>query len=589
MAGERIGKTYEAYLKVVLEMLKENRKIKGNIFWNETPEGLSVEPDFVIGGDKDHPEIIIMVTHSGSSKNSDMKCWRNLGELCESKTVLNEQPKALNVVFDGTMKTTLKDMQDAAFDGQIIVSDKVYGESLKKWIHKTESSLPTEQEAKVTEIKKVINQEPIKELTALFTTDINILLDGEQPELQQLWNYERTRPIIAHPTAKQTSIRRGISKLWIFEEIHSAIRFYRGEKVDAKTIPPYAVSLGLVAPSLSGFKPNDVEISNAVRLLSDADIQMLYDSISGNEVVDAWIYQLRNIDTIEYMGKYVLEFFDAICDSEKLYHMIIELHDNPEALVCSDKAPECWPPHETWIVSYLMEIIKTYSNKSNGYGIAQLGIDVVDAGFGDETDLASAGQFGGGFLSTWLMRKESPFRLDLLEGIAVVLSDKMKEIGFPECKKLIENKAVEKSLVNNLIEAKLCTYRMFEPLYLLINKEIPGVRKVQYRTCFAERAGLGGQTGKTTVAQVKKTIINWQSATDAGRDHKRKELCGRAVGLRYSWDSEKGEFIKRPGVEKLVLVLDGTWRQTDIDLLIKAGWDEIYYPDEINQLKDSIV
>jgi len=39
----------------------------------------------------------------------------------------------------------------------------------------------------------------------------------------------------------------------------------------------------------------------------------------------------------------------------------------------------------------------------------------------------------------------------------------------------------------------------------------------------------------------------------------------------------------------LILLLDGTWRQKDIDALVSAGWDEIYYPDEIDKLKEAIV
>ena len=109
------------------------------------------------------------------------------------------------------------------------------------------------------------------------------------------------------------------------------------------------------------------------------------------------------------------------------------------------------------------------------------------------------------------------------------------------------------------------------------------------RTCFAEKAGLTGQAGKTTVARTRNTIVNWQSAYDSGKDHKRKELCGRAVGLRYTWDQSKKKFIKRPGVNKLILLLDGTWSQKDLDSLLRAEWDEIYYPDEIDKMRKAII
>jgi hypothetical protein len=48
-------------------------------------------------------------------------------------------------------------------------------------------------------------------------------------------------------------------------------------------------------------------------------------------------------------------------------------------------------------------------------------------------------------------------------------------------------------------------------------------------------------------------------------------------------------FIRRPGIQKMILVLDGTWKQADLNALLRAGWDEIYYPDEMDQLAKAIV
>ena len=47
--------------------------------------------------------------------------------------------------------------------------------------------------------------------------------------------------------------------------------------------------------------------------------------------------------------------------------------------------------------------------------------------------------------------------------------------------------------------------------------------------------------------------------------------------------------MRRPGIEKLILVLDGTWRQNDLDSLLRAGWDEIFYPDEMDELAKAVV
>lgn len=83
------------------------------------------------------------------------------------------------------------------------------------------------------------------------------------------------------------------------------------------------------------------------------------------------------------------------------------------------------------------------------------------------------------------------------------------------------------------------------------------------------------------------TLINWQSAHSSHTNDKKKELCGRAIGLRYHWNGKA--FVRRPGIEKMILVLDGTWKQADLNALLRAGWDEIYYPDEMDQLAKAIV
>jgi hypothetical protein len=202
--------------------------------------------------------------------------------------------------------------------------------------------------------------------------------------------------------------------------------------------------------------------------------------------------------------------------------------------------------------------------------------------------LSSANQFGGGFgFSAWLLRKETLFKKELVDGIAHVLSTKLTQLGKSivlECCQDILN-----AYIHNLIEAKLCTYKDFEPLFLILQKSIPKIPHVHYRTCFAEKAGLNGRSGVTTVALVGNTIINWQSSYEGHPADKTKELSGRAVGLRYTWDEKTKKFKKRPGVEKLILFLDGTWKQKHLHALVQAGWDEIFYPDEIDKLKNAII
>jgi hypothetical protein len=68
-----------------------------------------------------------------------------------------------------------------------------------------------------------------------------------------------------------------------------------------------------------------------------------------------------------------------------------------------------------------------------------------------------------------------------------------------------------------------------------------------------------------------------------------KELCGRVVALRHTWGNEKEQFLLRPGVAKLRLLADGTWTREELDTFFVGGWDEIFYPDEFDQLAMAII
>jgi hypothetical protein len=59
--------------------------------------------------------------------------------------------------------------------------------------------------------------------------------------------------------------------------------------------------------------------------------------------------------------------------------------------------------------------------------------------------------------------------------------------------------------------------------------------------------------------------------------------------MRYRWDNNKKAFGHRLGVSRLFLVLDGSWTDGDLAALLRAGWDTIFYPDEMDKLVKAIV
>lgn len=590
MAGEQKGIAYEALTKLILEDLKVKGKLRGRVFWEKKPDGMTINPDLTVGRSYNAPDIIIMISHGGSAKESNRKYWRNCGELVEGKLQLTTVPKVFSLFFDAVIKADIKKVGGATFDGELIVGDRPYGADVLSWMDQNFKTFPKDRDEKVDclRILRKTDKELMR-LCRLLTKDMGLLLSKKAPkELSSVWAMERARKKGVAPTCKETFVRRGLSKLLIFEDLDVAIRLYSGKRVSQDEVPEYAYELGLATKFSHGkkgiAKPADDEIENAVRTLGATQVKQAI-AKAPLDRMEGWLVTLRNSSHLTLMGKYVVDNYSNVCEPGKLEEALKKLYRNEKALVQGYALPENWPPKTVWLFDFLLEIIKLDAGNPTAYGLAQLEKDCSKV-----TGMPSVGDpVYRTKIPGWSHRRAGiSMPSQVLKGISKVLSGHLNRIGESQVVKALSGSNVSKYL-NNIIEAKLCTYRSFEPLRDLIMTACPTGERVGVRSCFGERAGLAGTASKTTLLQVKSTLVKWQSASNAGRDHKKKELCGRAVALRYSWDSKAKKFIPRPGVKKMVLVVDGTWRQSDLDALVRAGWDEIFYPDEMGKLAKAII
>lgn len=575
MAGERIGKTYEALLKVVLDNLKKRDAFIGNVYWNQTPNGIIVEPDFTIGNDKDHPTIVFLVTHSTTPNNSQMKCWRNLGELSDLKTTISPAPKVINVIFDSIIKTDLKALQDAAFDSQVIVGDTEYGRFLANWVLLNDKNLPTDQYEKALFIAQESNQE-MKTNLKLFEEAILSALGEKKPALDQLWADEARREKKIAPAARNTFLRLGYMK-----------RLLAGEAITGKGVRKDDISwlsgLGIVSPSISGVKIADTDLL----WFMNTKYALNYDTIALPCLSDGFCQQLKKIRSYSLMrlyGEYVANNLAELSTPEGMQKCLEQQYIDPTEGITIPNMVD--PPDTVWIFDFITSLSRAQGNR---FGYPEFSRHPLANS--EKIGNMSVGVWCSCFLTQYCTRK-SDFNTPpaAIQYSAVVLSEQLKGQTKESIERIIDKIVAE--YLHKEYQTSMPSHRGFEPLLALLISE--GVvedtsAKQNIQACFAENAGLSGQAGRTPVVQVKNTLIKWQTATDAGRDHKRNELCGRAVGLRYSWNKESRQFEPRDGVKKLILLLDGTWRQKDLDALIKAGWDEIYYPDEIDKLKAAIV
>jgi hypothetical protein len=611
MAGERKGIAYEAIVKIALEELVRKGKLTGTVFWNEKPDAMTIEPDFTVGTDKDHPTHVFLVTHSGAAGNSHMKFWRNIGELGEAKIRLKTPARVYSVAFDSVIKEDLKALQATAFDGQLLVGDSDYGRCLQWWVEANAPELPKDGDEKVDGIREAMKDssrtDNPKSLIDGFVRDLGKLVQTTRPELDELWALERKRAHGSAPLARDTFVRRGMAKLLVLPaEVRKEVVAGKRTISDRPDLVP-AVRLGIVAKNMSlrgkatTFRVADAETANALTLLSAPQLASVF-SRPLPDGVQAVVEQVRSVTRLDAMMAGLVAHYDRLLRPAEMLATFEAQHADPSHLFLD--ATGAAPPEDVWLFRLVCESVKAVGGLKQGYGYAQMVQDIKRLASGAEMgrfvrtaagvpkwELPASTEPVRRGLQDYVNRiPGTSFSRALLAVVAFTLSKRLAEI--PKARLLAATNALAETWISSAFEARLLTHRSFDPVGWLVEDALRGcAHEEQYiAACFAEAAPTLSSTlsGTTKVIRAKHTLVNWQSASDEGREHKKKELCGRAVALRYSWDAENGKFVPRAGIERLILVVDGTWRQDDLDALALSGWDHIFYPHEADQLRAAV-
>lgn len=608
MAGEKKGKAYEALVHVALLELVAEGKLAGPVHWNVTPTGMSIEPDFITGSDPNNPKTLLLLSHCASVKNSDMKMWRNLGELVEAKTMLPTMPRVYCLTF-GIIKTDLEPIQQHAFDQFVWVRQGTHPwvDDLDELICACLSDFPKGQEAqtvymrskqgKATADRKVACQRLKSLLEALYK--------GKSAELDNMWSDHRSRVPPVAQGARDTFFRRGIGKLLPLDNqitIDGEGRTVGPIKQDSIDL---LETLEFGRKTVGGARITDSEIVWAVRNIPRRNIDILMEARNIPRVAE-WIETLRNLHRIKPQLEFIERHWERLITPQGMFDSLKLCHRSPHKL-CPQGAAE--GSKRVWLFHAVSELIKINSGSRTSFGLAFLmGIldrkkavrqhrEVVRAMVRREVEWHAPETIRLGLQDWQSAGSEQSFAFtdEDLARVSCVLAEMLSLVPKPNAMR--DTGALIKATIQTVLEAKLLTYRGFDPIGSILSTTISstsgeGPRYILTQACFAEATATSGvkidpRSSGTEVVVCKNTMINWQSCSDAGRDHKKKELCGRAIGLRYHWNGNA--FVRRPGVKKMILVLDGTWKQADLNALIRSGWDEICYPDEIDALKKAIV
>jgi hypothetical protein len=261
-----------------------------------------------------------------------------------------------------------------------------------------------------------------------------------------------------------------------------------------------------------------------------------------------------------------------------------------------------------WLYDHLIAVLRANSGRNNDFGYGALVSHFKAARSSREfirfmNDLVRAlpapeATFARGWLESTLPHSAEPGRRgfqDWLAGKKPVAKVIIGAFAYALAAKLTDIPRPTRLAPEELVAAhayslwnKLLTYQDFEPLPALVLAACPGrARRVSARTVMADLAERAVQdAGSMPALAFDGGLVCWKSVTDAGKDHKRKELCGRARALRFEY--ARSRFSARESARKLLLVIDGTFNSKDVAVLMESGWDSVFYPDEMDRLTEAM-
>jgi hypothetical protein len=582
MAKEREGDAYEALTYIAL------RNLGLDIHWDISVKGFSINPDFVIGDIKS-PTHWILVTSTGVAKNSVEKFWRNTGEIFEVKKNFDPPPKIINLVFENKQRgSTIKAMSSLS-DIDFSVEKRDYGEILINFIERIVPNLPKEKVEKSLFIEQeLLKNKSMSDAFEQFQKDLKSAFNESNNSTSLLWRLSRlykgapkTREI------KQTFIRRGIAKLILIshdirQEIYQHIY---DKRVLNGSYPSYLYTLELLKRTVTGSKLIDHELVSIFKLLSQSEIEYVVQESPVNSMM-RWIQPLQNLNNTNEFLRYVEENFSELSTSAGMRCHLERLYINPyDGLNQSEIGGEI---SIVWLFFFLIDLAKSYSGKSQDFGMGELTKQAVPK--------IQSGRFPANH-TVWRLDLPNYFNRSpqsslpdevlnaCSEVLASLLSNKLKKSGVIKA----GNRILKMTITSNL-EQKLIPYWLFQPLPTLLEYRL-NQKDIAYEKISAHQSFVGEYVGNTRanttpIIKTGKTLIHWKSSHDSHTNDKSKELAGRVQSLKFKFNKT---FELRDEIKKFILIIDGTFTERNVQSLYAAGWDEIFYGDELNILLESII
>ena len=604
MANERIGLAYEALAREALQAVIRREPSLGSLFEQVTPPGFTVKTDFVIGKDVDSPRVLILVTHSGSRKDSSRKYWRNLAEFFEAK-FLGAKCATINLYFSREdLKPDVVAIQRAIFDDLIIAPDESFFSRVDACARELAKGSADITPERVHALDKSAHH-AVDAFAKLLADRVTSALKKSEESIA------KARAILNRMTVKRearvTSFARGMAKLLLFPNPSAALSAAAKPRpvVQDDNMPPKEA--GLTTTSLVGNTINDPAIAWLAKTIDSNTVSSLVKS-PDVRVLDKYRAVLLSLPDVDRQLSWLGDHWKALSDPATLLRGLRESHEKPSMDGVRNQY--------SWLYYLVVEALKQNAGRRQGFGLSVLLRDIeaqrAKRGYRDTLggivgrsvsvqDLRAVRSIER-LISVQLFDRSSPGSAGLFKRYDV----DMAEVAIALAKRIssVDSKVVARSRAPDFragifqlqFECNLASPKGYDYLAALLAKAlsdnglsgvVKSMRGALVERALAEGASLRADSGVTEVLIVGSTVVHCQSVTKKGIDHKRKELAARATSIRLTWDGR--QFVERPGVEKLILLADGDWDDESLQVAQAGGWNEIYYPDEMDELVKAIV
>ena len=578
MAYEIRGLLFETIAECAALIMTNDSPLK--VYRNVKPNGISIDPDVTIGSDPDRPLAVILCTASSSSHNSEIKSWRNLGEIQELKALNTTPPSIINVYFISTIKAGLESLLNKIGVQTIHVEQKPYFSILNLWVQMHLKMSLKSKEQRLTILHESARTSPeLYNAINLLASDIDQAIKNETHQLDSLWSLQyhdkARRPVPpAEREGQPVRIRRGLGKLLVADPVVRSIIYSHHlqnklDSFDRRQIPDYLIELGFFEVRIGRVELTDIEITSTIDLLGAEKCEKLLGLAPKS--MELWIDPLRDIKRFDVHADFLNKHYEAITDPNGLRTLLNECYNNPADLsgVRGDE--------KVWLFDILVTFIKVKSGKFQGFGLAQLEEDIKQI---IKADKVEPTRF---VIPSFVQRKLMPDP-EYMSAIAVSLSKRFSEVSRSEIPRLKENLITW--IKKEQLDDRIIPYRNFEPLKWLLEEELKEMNitfeeRKPYGGWINDIANLTGTTATTPFLRARNILFHWKSSYGSHVNDKTKELAGRIRNVRYQYDASNSTFSYRQGIDTYVLIVDGDWKNKHLETLTQAGWDKIIYPDEI--------